>query len=100
MAEHDPGRAALEEAAALAEANRLSAGLPRPGTPAREIPLGASAAAPGEALVTMFFPKPLRLNLSYAEGARGVRFEAGVQKVPARLADHWWLAANGVTRVS
>jgi hypothetical protein len=31
---------------------------------------------------------------------RQARFDVGLQDVPQSLADHWWLAANGVKRIS
>lgn len=60
----------------------------------------AEAADAGEATVTMLIPPqahggPVRLRLAdHSE----VLVPAGVQEVPAHLADHWYLAAAGATK--
>lgn len=47
-----------------------------------------------EEQIDMVFPKEVRLT---RDDHTFVVFRAGVNKVPASLADHWWLKANGVT---
>lgn len=63
-------------------------------------PVGAPLApgavlGPDEETVTMTFPAPVILTM---DDHRRVRFPAGVQEVPERLANHPYLRANGVVR--
>ena len=55
-----------------------------------------AALLPGEGEVLMNFPR--QVILTTQEGQR-VFFAPGPRKVPARLADHPYLAANGATLV-
>jgi hypothetical protein len=50
-------------------------------------------AEPAKDTVTMNFKAPLKLN----DGGEILSFNAGVNEVPARLQDHWYLTAHGVT---
>ncbi len=45
--------------------------------------------------VLMVFPKPVRI---YLPNHASVAFPAGINKVPAELADHWYFEKNGVKR--
>jgi hypothetical protein len=49
-----------------------------------------------EETVAMLFPHRVLLTVDYESGP--LRFESGVQQVPARYVDHPWLRAHGVTR--
>lgn len=48
----------------------------------------------GESTVQMNFPRPVTLQL---DNTHKVYFAAGVQTVPDRLKDHWYLKAAGAT---
>jgi hypothetical protein len=48
---------------------------------------------PDDETVTMVFPQPVNVMLP---NYKQVRFEAGPQEVPVRLADNWYLKANRV----
>lgn len=51
----------------------------------------------GDGTVEMNFPREVKIQLD--DGAGLMTFAAGVQKVPAALAGHWWLQHNGVMRL-
>jgi hypothetical protein len=90
-------RAQREERAARDEAEAKTAHLPAPGTPVQGPQSGAQyAAAHGEDTVKMNFPTPVTLTLpDYTQ----MHFPAGVQEVPASVAEDPYLAASGATPV-
>jgi hypothetical protein len=52
---------------------------------------------PNEPLMAMLVPKDVILTTENAEGRNiAVLIPAGVAQIPTRLADHWWLRAQGV----
>lgn len=54
-----------------------------------------SAGEVGESSVQMVFPKEVVIT---DDRHRRIRFPPGLCRVPASLANHWYLQANGVTR--
>jgi hypothetical protein len=52
------------------------------------------AKQPDESTVTMMFPRAVRLNTAVGP----IDFHAGINEVPAHLADEQWLKHNGVKR--
>jgi hypothetical protein len=55
----------------------------------------AQATLPNEATVAMVFQKEVVLT---DDQHKRIRFPIGLVNVPAHLADHWFLAANGVRK--
>jgi hypothetical protein len=53
----------------------------------------AQAAKPGETLVDCVVPKKFILTM---DDHRRVQFEAGIERVPQSLVDHWYVKANKV----
>ena len=95
--EKDPVQAAKDEAAVLAEAEAKGANLAKPGTQAIGKVTGAMyAEAHGEGTVKMNFPEAMSLTLpDYTM----ISFDPGIQEVPASVADHEYLKAQGATKV-
>lgn len=54
--------------------------------------VAAEAQEEGKPVVLMVFPKEVLLTLS---ASQKIIFKQGVNAVPADLATHWWLKANG-----
>lgn len=50
---------------------------------------------PDEQTVNMIFPREVTLT---DDGHKRIKFPIGLVAVPAHLADHWYLAANGVRK--
>jgi hypothetical protein len=93
--EKDRRIAAAEERAIRTQAEARTAHLPGPGEPYQPPLTPAQAAALGEPMVRMVFPGIVTLTLP---GYRMVRFEAGVQDVPASLVDDPYVLASGARR--
>lgn len=91
---------AVAKAAAKMVADAEMARNPQPGpkvaaaeAASRAVPKTAAMAAAGEKTVMMSFPKRVILTLN--DHSR-IDFPAGICEVPESLADHKWLAQNGV----
>lgn len=63
--------------------------------PAAEVGPEDALEDPDEQMVNMIFPREMVLT---DDKHRRVRFPLGLVSVPAHLADHWYLKANGVRR--
>lgn len=90
-------RAAAEEAAVLAEAEAASAVLPTPHSDIPRPPTGAEAAEEaGEDTIKMYVPSGFTL---IKDDLSMIHFPTGIQEVPVSVADHPYLAAQGVRAV-
>jgi|SRR5215469_2179288 len=90
-------RAAAEEKAIRDEAEAKTAGLPTPGSaPVGKIDGKMYADAHGEGTVKMLIPEAFSLTL---DDLSMISFESGVQEVPASVAQHPYLKAQGVKPV-
>lgn len=67
----------------------------QPTTPGVPTQTAEQAAEEAKETVTMVFPREVLLTV---DNSRRIRFPQGTRQVPADLADHPWLKANGVKR--